>query len=209
MTDTLATQPTVAARMTHLPISVPVTASFHTIATTLSTNRIGAVPVIDEHGLLVGAVSELDLIQAGLRTQRDPAEPTARELMTAPPVTVCSDVPLPTAARLLADAGIHRLFVVENGRLVGVVSRRDLLRGYVRDDELIREEAERAVGAALPDGAVVRAAVEDGVVILVGRVQWRSSLAGIEPLVRAVPGAVEVRNRIAFVWDDCGGRRRR
>lgn len=206
MTQTLTATPTVATRMTHRPISVPVGASFHDIAAILSGARISAVPVLDERGHLVGVVSELDLIQAGLRASRDLAALTAPELMTSPPITVRPDAPLPTVTRLLGEAGVHRLFVVEDGRLVGVVSRRDLLRDYARDDTEIREEVEQAVLGALPGDVVVRAAVEDGVVLLVGRVQWRSDLIDLAPLVRAIPGVVEVRNRMGFVWDDRGRR---
>ncbi|HEY7596096.1 MAG TPA: CBS domain-containing protein [Actinophytocola sp.] len=204
----LTAGPTVETRMTHRPISVSAGASCHDIAAILAGNRIGAVPVLDEQGRLVGAVSELDLVQAGLRAPGDLAALTACEVMTSP-VTVRPDMPLQTATRLLGAAGIRRLFVVADGRLVGVVSRGDLLRCYARHDAEIRDEVERVVRAALPDAVVVRAGVEDGVVLLVGRVQWRSDLAGVEPLVRTVPGVTAVRNRLGFVWDDRDRRNRR
>jgi osmotically-inducible protein OsmY len=74
-------------------------------------------------------------------------------------------------------------------------------------DEDIRLRVEQAVRAALPGrGEVVCARVGHGVVLLVGRVTWRSELAGIDRIVRAIPGVVEVRDRIGFVWND-GGRR--
>jgi CBS domain-containing protein len=208
MTRTVTAEPTVVARMTRRPISVPAGASFHDIATILSANRIGAVPVVDERGLLAGVVSELDLVRAGLRARQDLSELTAEDLMTRSPVAVAPEVPVSTAACLLGEAGLRRVFVVKHGHLIGVLSRRDLLRGYARDDGDVREQVEQVVRHALASGAVVRAAVEEGVVLLVGRVQWRSALVGIEQLVRAVPGVVEVRNRIGYVWDDRAGRRR-
>jgi osmotically-inducible protein OsmY len=74
-------------------------------------------------------------------------------------------------------------------------------------DEDIRLRVEQAVRAALPDrGEIVRARVGRGVVLLVGRVVWRSELARIDRIVREIPGVVEVRDRIGFVWND-GGRR--
>lgn len=208
MRPVLTREHTVATRMTHRPVSVRAGASYHDVATILAGSRIGAVPVLDERGRLVGAVSEPDIVRAGLRAPRELATLTAHELMTGPPATVAPDVPLVTAARMLGTPGVRRLFVVEDGRLVGVLSRRDLLRGYARDDDGVRAEVERAVRAALP-GALVRAAVEDGVVLLTGRVQWRADLAEVEPVVRAVPGVVDVRNRLGFVWDDRDGRHRR
>ena len=79
----------------------------------------------------------------------------------------------------------------------------------VRDDEDVRVRVERAVRAALPAGAVVRASVDGGVVLLVGHVAWRSALAGIDRIASAVPGVVEVRDRINYAWDDSAGRSRR
>jgi CBS domain-containing protein len=197
------TAPTVATVMTHHPVSVREDCPFHSVAALLSANRIGAVPVIDASGVLVGVVSEMDHIWAGLRTNRSLGDLVARDLMSAPPATVGMADSVPGAARRLADAGVRRLFVVEDGRLTGVLSRRDLLRSYLRDDEDIRVQVEREVLAMLPgDHTVVRASVADGVVLLVGRVEWRSALAGIDALVCAVPGVVEVRDRIGYQWDD-------
>jgi CBS domain-containing protein len=206
MTRTIAasmTAPTVATVMTPRPVAVREDTPFHSIAALLSGNRIGAVPVIDDSGAMVGVVSEMDLVRAGLCTNRSFGDLVARELMSAPPAIVGMAESVPGAARRLADAGVRRLFVVENDRLTGVLSRRDLLRSYLRDDEDIRAQVEREVLALLPgDHTVVRASVTDGVVLLVGRVEWRSALVGIDALVCAVPGVVEVRDRIGYQWDD-------
>jgi CBS domain-containing protein len=196
-------EPSVATRMTRRVLSVGVDTPCHDIAALLSGNRISAVPVLDDHGRLIGVVSELDLVQAGVRTPEEMGELAARDVMTGPPVTVPPDAPLSVAARRLSRAGIRRLFVVENGRPVGVLSRRDVLSGFVRDDEDVRDQVERAVRAALPGhGTVLRVEVRDGVVELIGRVQWRSWLSRVERLVRTIPGVVEVRIRIGYVWDD-------
>lgn len=70
-------------------------------------------------------------------------------------------------------------------------------------DDVIREQVERAVRDALPDQrVVVRASVRAGSVLLVGRVEYRSDLRVIDSVVRAVPGVVEVRNRMSFLWND-------
>jgi len=206
MTQTLAFARTVASVMTHRPVSVPGDTPFHTFAALLASRRIAAVPVTGRDGRLVGVVSERDLIRAGLRRGGDLGALTARELMTTSLVIVGMDDSVPAAARRLTDAGVRRLYVVEDGRLVGVLSRRDLLHSYLRDDDEIRTEVERDVLASLSgEQVVVRASVADGVVLLVGRVEWRSRLAGIDALVRAVPGVVDVRNRIGYQWDDGTG----
>lgn len=200
---TTMVEQTVAAAMTRCPISVPVDAPFHGVAAILSGRRISAVPVVDEAGSPVGVVSEVDLMQAGLHPGRTLADLTAGEVMTSPVVTVAPGEDLTTAARRLADAGVRRLFVVEDGRLVGVLSRSDMLRGYLRDDDEVREQVERAVLELLPgQHTVVRASVRAGVVLLLGRVEYRSALRGVDALVREVPGVVEVRNRMSFLWND-------
>jgi CBS domain-containing protein len=183
---------TVADVMTRCPVSVRAGAPFATVAAVLSRNAIGAVPVVDGGGRLLGAVSESDLIGG-----RDGAGVTARELMRRPR-TVTEDTPVPAAARLLAEAGVRRLYVTDGARLTGVVSRRDLLSTYLRDDDTIRADAERV----LADPTPVTVSVRDGVVLLLGRVEWRSTRAAIEERVRTVPGVVEVQNRLGYVFDD-------
>jgi osmotically-inducible protein OsmY len=72
-----------------------------------------------------------------------------------------------------------------------------------REDSVTGERVERAVLDALPDEHVaVRASVSGGVVLLLGRVEYRSTLRAIDPLVRAVPGVAEVCNRMSFLWND-------
>jgi CBS domain-containing protein len=190
------TQATVGSVMTRCPVSVPAGAPFATVAAILTRRRIGAVPVIDRDGHLIGVVSEADLIGG-----RDGAGVTARELMTGAVRTVPVDATVPAATRLLAESGVRRLFVTEHGRLIGVLSRRDLLTTYLRDDDEIRADVEDAV-AALPGGRPVKVSVRDGVVLLLGRVEWLSTRAAIAGRVRAVPGVVEVLDRLGYVFDD-------
>jgi CBS domain-containing protein len=190
------TQATVGSVMTRCPVSVPAGAPFATVAAILARRRIGAVPVIDRDGQLIGVVSEADLIGG-----RDGAGVTARELMTGAVRTVPVDATVPAATRLLAESGVRRLFVTEHGRLIGVLSRRDLLTTYLRDDDEIRADVEDAV-AALPGGRPVKVSVRDGVVLLLGRVEWLSARAAIAARVRAVPGVVEVLDRLGYVFDD-------
>lgn len=190
---------TVRDVMTRCPVSVPADAPFQTVAAVLSRNLISAVPVVDRHGLPVGVVSEADLI--GATPER--AGLTARDVMSSPVRTVVEDATLSTACRLLVDTGVRRLFVTEHGRLVGVLSRHDLLKSYLVDDDVIREHVQRALLAVLPDQrSPLTVSVEDGVVLLLGRVEWRSSRVVVDERVRAVPGVVEVLDRLGFVFDD-------
>jgi CBS domain-containing protein len=194
---------TVADVMTRRPVSVRADTPLETVAAVLAGSRISAVPVVDDRGTATGVVSELDLIRAGADAG------VAADVMTGPVRTVAATEPVSSAARLLADARVRRLFVVERGRLAGVLARRDLLRTYLRADDDIRAQVESAVRALVPDTDTVNATVVDGVVLLVGRVRWRSQLPPLGAAASVVPGVVEVRNRVGFVWDDGQVRGRR
>jgi CBS domain-containing protein len=196
---------TVSAVMTRCPISVPADAPLRTVTQVLAGSRVGAVPVVDRTGAPIGVVSEIDLIRAGLDQDLD--RRTARDVMTGPVVSVAADEPLPVAARRLTEAGVRRLFVVEDGRLTGVLSRRDLLAGYLRSDDEIHAGVERGVRALLSGRELVTVEVRDGVVLLLGRVGWRSELGALGAAAAAVPGVVEVRNRVGYFWDDMPGGR--
>lgn len=115
-------------------------AAFDQIVDAIVRNRISAVPVIDHERLVVGVVSESDLLAhlSGEQTTATPHLPeatrehrvvTAGELMSAPAVVTTPDTTLEDAARLCAGRQVRRLPVVDaRGELVGIVTRADLLR---------------------------------------------------------------------------------
>jgi len=191
---------TVSAVMTRCPISVPADAPLRTVASVLAGSRVSAVPVVDRAGTPIGVVSEIDVLRAGLEQDLDRC--TARDVMTGPVVSVAVDEPLPAAARRLTEAGVRRLFVVEDGRLTGVLARRDLLTGYLRSDDELHADVEHGVRALLSGRESVTVDVRDGVVLLLGRVGWRGALGALGEATAAVPGVVEVRNRVGYLWDD-------
>jgi CBS-domain-containing membrane protein len=122
--------------------------AFKDIAGLFDQHRISAVPVVDAQRHVLGVVSEADLLARQTEPgHRMPITPNQRrrhtkaagcrahELMTAPAVTVGADADVVTAARLLQRHGVKRLPVLDAaGVLVGIVSRRDLLRVFLRTD---------------------------------------------------------------------------
>lgn len=194
---------------------------FKEIAALFHRNDITAMPVVDEHGRPVGMVSEADLIRKAAvlpdvegRTPgrwldahdraRAEAE-TAGGLMTSPAVTAHAGWTVPEAARAMDRHKVKRLPVVdEAGRLVGIVSRRDLLQVFLRHDSAIREEINHDVLGQtlwLAPGDV-QAAVQDGVVTLTGRLPRRSLIPITEQLCRAVDGVVAVHQTLDWTEDD-------
>ncbi|MCW7945076.1 CBS domain-containing protein [Streptomyces hygroscopicus] len=121
---------------------------------------------------------------------------TAEELMTSPALTTHAGATLAQAARTMARAGVKRLPVVDDlGMLQGIVSRSDLLKVFLRDDEDIAQEVRSEVVPYLfpTQVAAVRVVVENGVVTLGGRIGDTSVVPLAARLVRAVEGVVDVR----------------
>ncbi|WP_424886936.1 CBS domain-containing protein [Streptomyces sp. XH2] len=206
---------TVDELMTKKVVSVGPATPFKEIVKELAQNDVTAVPVVDAGNRVVGVVSEGDLMCKSA-DQTDPfgrlpvpcleawerarAEGTrAEELMSAPAVCARPGWNVVEAARLMAVEGVKRLPVVDEAdRLVGIVSRGDLLRVFLRDDRAIREEIvhdllERTLGLA---PSAVAADVSEGQVTLTGSVQDRGTVPALVRLCRAVDGVVSVRERI-------------
>ncbi|MFI1301960.1 CBS domain-containing protein [Streptomyces sioyaensis] len=212
---------TVGELMTRGVVQVRPQTPFKEIVKTLTENDVTAVPVVDATGRPMGVVSEADLLRksAGYadpsgRTpiphleawERAKAEGArAEELMSAPAVCARAEWTVVEAARLMEVQNVKRLPVVDEAdKLVGIVSRGDLLRVFLRKDVAIREEItqdllHRALGLA-PSGVTVE--VRDGQVTLSGTVQDRSLIPLIERLCRSVDGVVSVSEHLAYETDD-------
>ncbi|WP_370415929.1 CBS domain-containing protein [Streptomyces fradiae] len=176
--------------------AVPAT-SFREVAKMLAEHDISGVPVVDDDDHVVGVVSESDLLARH--------ELTARDLMTTPAVTVHAEETVADAARLMVRRGVERLPVVdEEERLVGIVTRRDLLCVYLRPDAEIRRRICEDVLSdvmELPADAV-DVHVLDGVVTLGGRLRRRSQALMLVGLAERVDGVVAVVDRLSFHEDD-------
>jgi CBS domain-containing protein len=214
----------VADVMTAPVVSVQPDTSFKTMVERLTEHGIGALPVVDAAGRLLGIVSETDLIRkeegprepehppflAGLVWRRQHAEAggtTAADFMSAPAVTIPSGASLSAAARLLHQRNVRHLPVVDpGGRLVGMIARRDLLSVFLRPDGAVHHEIRARILHAtfnLPAGAV-EVEVREGTVTLSGRVPWRSSAREIVERVRSLDGVVDVVDRLEWAHDGDG-----
>jgi CBS domain-containing protein len=198
--------------------------SFKRTVEVLQEYRVSAVPVVDRDGRLLGIVSATDL---ALKEEHQPGEPaprlagragraqlakargtTAADVMSTPVVTVAPGASLQAAARLLHQRGVRHLPVADHdGRVVGMITRRDLLRVFLRPDWVLAGEINAMVLHAIfnvPADAV-RVEVRDGVARLSGRVPWHSSAVEIVERVRGVDGVVAVDDHVTWAHDDIGG----
>ncbi|GAB1692681.1 CBS domain-containing protein [Krasilnikovia sp. M28-CT-15] len=205
--------------MTDATVFVEENASYRDVVELLMKHRISGLPVVDAFQRVTGVVSEADLLRkieyAGddeprlfdrRRRQRAKASArTARDLMSTPPVVVPRGTSITTAARLMDQEDVRRLPVVDDlGRLVGVVSRSDLLRVHLRTDDEIRTDVEASVLRPFlaDDATEVSVTVVDGVVTMSGRVDRWSAAELVARRTRQIPGVVDVISTLGFTFDD-------
>lgn len=215
-------EPTVESVMTKQVVTAALHTPFKELVTLMSEHHVSGVPVVDRNGKLVGVVSESDTLAKqeyeggtaarpwfGRRSRRErwhkAAGLTAVDLMTAPAVSIGATASVSVAARLLAENNLRRLCVVdEHAALVGIVSRRDVIRTFLRDDDEIRADVHEHVfkhGMWIFPGSL-EAEVTDGVVTLTGSVKRRTTGQVAGQLAQAVPGVVGVRNNVRYETDD-------
>ena len=207
--------------MTTKVITVTPDTDFKTIATLLDRHRINLLPVLDEEQRVVGVVSEADLLaKTEWQGRRRPGRferwlheselkrasaAVASEMMTRDVATTKPDGGVTQAAHDMHHLHLKALPVVDdNGRLVGIVSRADLLKTFVRPDASIRREIIGDVlrGTLSIDPKSVQVRVTKGRVELKGKVESRSLSEIIARLVTAVPGVVDVFNALEYSLDD-------
>jgi CBS-domain-containing membrane protein len=129
----------------------------------------------------------------------------AAELMSRPAISIGPRATLAEAARRLHAAGIKRLPVIDaEGRLVGIVSRADLLKSFLRSDEELQQEIEEDVifGDLFMAPSRFDVHVRDGVVVLQGCCERRSLIPTVVRAVEAVEGVVQVVNRLGYELDE-------
>ena len=203
---------------THV-IAVRRTAAYKEIAAMLHSQRVSAFPVIDEDNKVIGVVSEADLLakvalegtvprtlqslaQQHLRTRVNAV--TAADLMSKPPVTIGPDEPVTHAARLMYNQGVKRLPVTsDDGRLIGIVTRSDILGVYNRPDAEIQHQVSQdlILGTFRSDPDRFTVTVKDGIVTVEGTPETTPAGHDIIDAVRHMEGVVAVRDRLSYPPD--------
>jgi CBS domain-containing protein len=167
----------------------------------LTEHDISALPVLDQSGELVGIISEADLLELEMRpdprSQLIPLPPAQRpprtvaEVMSSDVLVMQDDADVAHVAARMLEAHVKRIPILRGRRLVGIVSRRDVIKVVARSDGDIKDELEdllRRQQLMHPD----RVTVEEGVVTIESRGDrgWQRL---VEMLARTVPGVLEVR----------------
>jgi CBS domain-containing protein len=182
--------------MTSPAITVTAGTGLKEVAALLVERGINAVPVVDTGDRLIGIVSEADLLslESGLVPSAGGVPPhTAREVMSQSVYTLAEDTEAAAAARMMLRHRLKSVPVVAGERVVGMVTRRDLLRLIARSDNDIRADLERRVAEEAQTLRAVGVEVSDGVVTVEADGDPCRQL--VEQLARTIPGVVEVRSR--------------
>jgi CBS domain-containing protein len=212
----MAMNATVKDVMTTHVVAVRKNASFKDMAARLRQHRVSAFPVLDEDNKVVGVVSEADLLTKEAlefavpgkvssmlhhREQAKAAAVVAEDLMTKPPVTIGPNEFVTHAARLMYTRKVKRLPVVDaDGRLIGIVSRADVLSVYSRPDEDIRHEITEGIilDTLLCDPSRFTVTVKDGIATLEGMPETAVVGHDLIEETRHVEGVVAVRDRLSY-----------
>lgn len=208
--------------MTSPVVTVAPHATYHEIVDAMVGRRISAVPVVDANGFVLGVVSEADLLHkvefAGtaaahhlierrrVRAGRMKADAVvAADLMSEPAIVIRPSETIGAAAALMSEHRVKRLPVVDRDNLlVGIVSRSDILRLYVRDDDEVRYEIRNRVmmDTLWMEPESLDVVVKAGIVTLTGTVDRYTTASILVQLVEAVPGVVQVVDHLGFEYDD-------
>jgi len=185
-------------------------ATYREMTALLQARRVSGLPVLDAEGIVIGVVSETDLLTRALerrpgrwphRERVTAEELTAREVMSHPPVTTRPEEPVAGVARLMSARKLRRLPVVDGqGHLAGIVCRSDVLSVFSRPDEDIRHEITQDVilDGFFTDPARFAITVSDGIVTLEGQPGGTVLGRNIAEQCRHVEGVVAVRDRFTY-----------
>jgi CBS domain-containing protein len=205
----------VSTVMTRDVVSVTPETPFKDVIETLVGAGISGLPVVDDRGVLVGIVTEADLVAKQAYPGQRPralalladvlsarehhwvtkaAAWTAADVMTTNVATSLPEEDVRIVARRMLARGVKRMPVLDGGVLVGIVSRHDILRVLARPDAEIAEDVRRTLRTDpnRPDDHHVTCSVKDGQVTLAGDVRYAWDAPIVVAMVRAVDGVIDV-----------------
>lgn len=193
----IMTQPVVTART---DTAIPDAAGL------LAEHGITSLPVLDDDDRVVGIISEVDMIRNRMphdprshlrpepHEQPDPAR-LVRDVMSDTVICLGESADTADLAALMVDNNVRAVPIIDGSRLVGIVSRRDLLRTLIRDDAAITDEVRQRLADYAGESGRWHVGVADGVVTIRGHFEDDAQREIVTVLARTVPGALRVHTQ--------------
>jgi CBS domain-containing protein len=180
-------------------------ATVESAAELMTSRSVTALPVVDEAGTLAGMVAESDLLW-----HRVPSDPTAhvrrfpdsepanrpatvREVMSPYPLTTYPEADLAEVAEVMLQNDVRSMPVLDDGGLVGIISRRDIMRAVVRGDDVLAREVQHRLDEYAGGKPRWAATVDAGVATVTGEFLDDTEEAIVAVLARTVPGVASVK----------------
>ncbi len=191
--------------MTTDVVAVAPTTSVRDAARMMFRYRVSGLPVVDPDDHVLGIITEGDFLAMEVeRAEKGTAPETVEEVMSHSVLTVEPGLEVIEAARFMNTNDVKRVLVVEDNRMVGIISRFDIVAGFTRPDDLIEDEIREDLirRVLFVDPETVSVEVHNGVVTLVGRIGTRTEVRLMEELTRRLDGVADVDNRLEWRIDD-------
>lgn len=167
--------------------------------------RVSGLPVVDPDDHLLGIITEGDFLAMEVeRADTGQAAEFVEEVMSHSVLTVPPDLEIIEAARFMHTNDVKRVIVVEDDKMVGIISRFDVVAGFTRPDDLIEDEIREDLirRVLFVDPETVDVVVSNGVVTLFGKIGTRTEVRLMEELTRRLDGVVDVENKLQWRIDD-------
>ncbi|MEN8041194.1 MAG: CBS domain-containing protein [Actinomycetota bacterium] len=194
--------------MTTDVVAVAPTTSIRDAARMMFRYRVSGLPVVDADDHVLGIVTEGDFLALEVKRAENEHVPDLVEaVMSHSVLSVPADLEILEAARFMQSHDVKRVVVIEDAKMVGVLSRFDIVAAFTRPDDLIEDEIREDLirRVLFVDPETVDVSVSNGIVRLVGAIGTRTEARLVEELTRRLDGVVEVKNDLTWRLDDTEG----
>ncbi len=167
--------------------------------------RVSGLPVVDPDDHVLGIITEGDFLAMELKRQDEGTiAPLVQDVMSHSVLSVSPDLEIMDAARFMHEHSVKRVLVIEEGKMVGIISRFDIVAAFTRPDDLIEDEIREDLirRVLFVDPETVDVQVANGVVTFVGTIGTRTEARLVEELAKRLDGVVGVENNLDWRIDD-------
>jgi CBS domain-containing protein len=186
-------------------VAVGPTTSIRDAARLMYRYRVSGLPVVDHEDHVLGIVTEGDFLQMEIERIESGTNPEeVRAVMSKSVKTIPPEMDVMGAARFMQDQNVKRLIVADDGKMVGILSRFDIVAAFTRPDDLIEDEIREDLlrRVLFVDPETVEVSVSNGIITFKGTIGTRTEARLVEELARRLDGVVDINNNLKWRIDD-------